>query len=118
MAFPLSLETLKPLFTGLRCRLAERNVVPGGLSRRAPDRVFLALGGNGVASGDGDITLAFESKLTEPARFWGESGDGERGELGEGDADLDVISRNVGPLDGDLESERLNCANAGLESTW
>ena len=34
----------------------------------------------------------------------GERGEGDSGEVGDGD--FEVTSRNVGPLDGDLESER------------
>jgi hypothetical protein len=34
----------------------------------------------------------------------GERGEGDKGEVGEGD--FEVTRRNAGPLDGDLESER------------
>jgi hypothetical protein len=42
----------------------------------------------------------------------GESGDGESGDLGETVVDFDVTNRNEGPFEGDLESERRNCARA------
>ena len=77
-----------------------------GLALRTLDLFFLALGGKGVASGDGDMTLAFDNRFSEPARFWGDSEDGESGELGDGDVDLEVTSLKVGPFDGDRDKER------------
>ncbi|MCJ1470727.1 hypothetical protein MMC07_009374 [Pseudocyphellaria aurata] len=56
--------------------------------------------------------------FAEADRFGGGPRDGERGELGDGDADLDVIKRNAGPFEGDLDSERRNCLNADAGSTW
>lgn len=61
--------------------------------------------------------------LAEIDRFGGGSLDGERGELGEGDADLEVTRRNLegdldSPLDGDLDSECRSCLKAEAGSTW
>lgn len=60
--------------------------------------------------------------LAESERFGGGSLDGESGELGEGDADLEVTRRNldgdlVNPLDGDLDSECRSCLKADAGST-
>ena len=69
LAFPLSVELLRHLFAGLFWELAIREICRGGLNLRALDRLLLALGGNGVARGDGDITLEFDSRLALPARL-------------------------------------------------
>ena len=45
----------------------------------------------------------------------GERGDGDSGEVCEGD--FEVTSRNAGPLDGDLESERRRVLITGV-SGW
>lgn len=50
--------------------------------------------------------------------FSGEARDGERGELGDGDADFDVTRRKAGPFEGDRERERRNCLKAEAASTW
>lgn len=51
-----------------------------------------------------------ESTFADNDRFGGGSRDGESGELGEGDVDLEVTRRNLdgdleSPLDGDRDSE-------------
>ena len=51
-------------------------------------------------------------------RYGGVSREGESVELGDGDVDLDVTRLKVGPLDGDLDSERRSCLNADAGSTW
>ena len=56
--------------------------------------------------------------LADIDRFGGDSREGDSGELGDGDVDLDVTSRKAGPLDGDLESERRSCLKAEAGSTW
>ena len=47
-----------------------------------------------------------------------ETRDGERGELGDGEADLDVTKRKAGPFEGDRERERRSCLKAEAASTW
>ncbi len=44
--------------------------------------------------------------------------EGESGELGDGEADLDVTRRNAAPLEGDRERERRSCLNAAALSMW
>jgi hypothetical protein len=61
--------------------------------------------------------------LAESDRFGGGSLDGDSGELGEGDVDLEVTRRNldgdlVNPLDGDLDREFRSCLKADAVSTW
>jgi hypothetical protein len=71
--------------------------------------VFLALGGNGTLRGDGAMVLAFDRRPKEAVRVNGDS-DGESGELGDGEVDLEVTSRNVGPLEGERDNDRRSCA--------
>lgn len=59
-----------------------------------------------------------DTKFAEADRLGGGPRDGDRGELGDGDADFDVIKRKAGPLEGDRESERRSCLNADAASTW
>lgn len=44
--------------------------------------------------------------------------DGESGEIGDGEADLDVTKRKAAPLEGDRERERRSCLNAEALSIW
>jgi hypothetical protein len=61
-----------------------------GLGLRAEDRCIFALGGNGMASGDGEVTVAMVKKLsTEPLE--GDCGDGESGDFGDGVGDREVM---------------------------
>lgn len=62
--------------------------------------------------------VELDTRFAEADRFGGGPRDGDSGELGDGDADFDVIKRNAGPLEGDLESERRSCLNADAASTW
>lgn len=47
----------------------------------------------------------------------GESGEGDRGDFGVGEVDVEVTRRKAGPLEGDLESERRSCRMAEVAST-
>ncbi len=55
--------------------------------------------------------------MSDADRLGGDGIGGESGELGDGDVDFDVISRNVGPFEGERESERRSCLNAEEGST-
>lgn len=64
-----------------------------------------------------------ESTFADIDRFGGGSRDGESGEIGEGDVDLEVTRRNLDgdrdrPFDGDLDSECRSCLKAEAGSTW
>ena len=77
-----------------------------GLALRADvDRCIFALGGKGMASGDGDVTVVMEKKLSTEA-LDGDCGHGDSGDLGDGVGDLEVMRWKVGPREGELESER------------
>lgn len=78
-----------------------------GLSLRAVARGLVVLVRYGTASGDGVVTLAVcRIKEVDAERLGGERHDGESGELGDGDVDLDVTRRNAEALEGDRDSER------------
>lgn len=118
IAFPLSLESLSVMRPGLRWELLEREDMPIGLNLRAPDRFFLMVEGYGIRNGD-DCAASENDKMLAEADLLGvEVRDGESGELGDGDADLDVTKRKVGPLEGERERERRNCLKAELVFTW
>jgi hypothetical protein len=85
-----------------------------GVSRRFALRVIFALGGNGTAKGDCKWAVVDEMPADD-GLGGGERGEGDSGEVGGGD--FEVTSRNVGPLDGDLESERRNDLIAAV-SGW
>ena len=76
-----------------------------GLERRVPGLLF-ALSGKGMRE------LPFDDNFDSPGRACGERGDGDRGEFGDGEVEVDfeVTRRKVGPLDGDLERERRSCS--------
>ncbi len=95
----------------------ERDALRIGLSFRVAGLIFRALCACGMASGEEVETCVGESILAEIDRFGGCSRDGESGELGEGDVDFEVTRRKVGPLEGDLESDRRSCLNAAAGST-
>lgn len=116
VALPPSVESLKALLTGLRCELLDRKDVRLGLTLREPDLAFFALGGYGMAMGDGERTVVCGRRLAEVARLGGDR-DGESGELGDGDVDFDVTKRKVGVFEGDLESEWRSCRIAEVAST-
>jgi len=79
-----------------------------GLSLRAVARGLVVLVRYGTASEDGVVTPAVcRIKGVEAERLGGERQDGESGELGDGDVDLDVTKRNAEALEGDRDSERL-----------
>lgn len=114
--FPLSVESLRARFIGLFGEALERADVRIGLSRRAHGRFFFALGGKGTAKGEVDVTAKDERMFAEVG-FDGDSGEGDRGDLGLGDGDAEVTRRKAGPLEGDLESDRRNCRRAEVAST-
>ena len=116
MALPLSVESAKALFAGLRCIPRGRADERMGLGCRMLDRFFFEAERNGLPSGEGLSGFVGESTVMIPPRCDGDSGDGERGELGEGELDLEVIRRKAGPLDGDLERDRRSWASAELGS--
>ena len=118
LALPPSVESLKALFAGLLCELPGLEDARIGLSLLGIDLVFFALGGKATARGEPDVTFACGRRCAEAERLDGDRGDGERGELGDGDVDFEVISRKAGPFDGDRESERRNCLIAEVASTW
>jgi hypothetical protein len=97
--FPLSVETPNAHFPGLSWAPSGRAGARIGLCLRAEALVFRMFKGTGEIG-------AWERGLRALSRPCGAIDEGESGELGEGDADLDVTSRNVGPFDGDLESDR------------
>ena len=66
----------------------------------------------------GDAILVLENELIDPMRFCGDSGDGESGELGDGEVDLDVTRRKAGLLEGDWERECRSCLIVEFVSTW
>lgn len=109
--FPLSVESLRARFIGLFGEVLERVDTRIGLARRTPVRFFFALGGNGTAKGEGEVT-AKEEKMFVEVVF-----DGESGDLGVGDGDADVTRRKAGPREGDLESDRRSCRMAEVAST-
>lgn len=76
-----------------------------GLSLRGW-RFFLALGANGTANCEGGTVVVDTKRLKELTRFGGERGEGESGEVGEGEFDFEVMSRNAGPRDGDRDKDR------------
>lgn len=114
--FPLSVESLRARFIGLFGEALERVDTRIGLARRTPVRFFFALGGNGTAKGEGDVT-ANEEKMFVEVVFDGESGEGDSGDFGVGDGDADVTRRKAGPREGDLESDRRSCRMAEVAST-
>jgi hypothetical protein len=116
VAFPLSVESLRARFIGLFGEVLERADTRIGLGRRTQDRDFFALGGKGTASGDVEVTAKDEKVFAEVA-FDGESGEGERGDLGVGDGDAEVTRRKAGPLEGERESDRRSCRMAEVAST-
>lgn len=71
-----------------------------------------------MAKGHGVTAFEYERSVSDTDRLGGEMREGESGELGDGDVDFEVIKRKVGPLEGDRESERLNCMKAEDGSTW
>lgn len=83
-----------------------------GLNRRAPDRLFFALGGNGIASGEVGAQFPTKGTGAVEARCCGDRGEGESGVFGEDEVDFEVTSRKVGPFDGERESDRRSCASA------
>lgn len=82
------------------------------------DRVFRIPGGCGAAKGDDGVAFAMGRKPVDTDRTEAQMRDGERGELGEGEADLDVTKRKFAPFDGDLDSERRSCLKADALSIW
>ena len=114
--FPLSVESLRARFIGLFGDVLERVETRIGLARRTHDRFFLALGGNGTAKGEGELT-ANDEKMFAQVMFDGERGEGDSGDLGVGDVDAEVTRRKAGPFEGDLESDRRSCRMAEVAST-
>ena len=76
-----------------------------GLSLRITER-----GRTGVESGIvvdvGATILARERSPAEADRCCDEAQDGERGDVGDGEVDVDVTSRKAGLLDGERDKER------------
>ena len=76
-----------------------------GLNLRTIER-----GRTGVESGtvvdDGAAILAMERSPAEADRCCAEAQDGERGEVGDGEVEVDVTSRKAGLLDGERDNER------------
>lgn len=115
---PWSVESLNARFKGLFGDVRERVETRIGLGRRTHARFFLALGGNGMAKGDGAVTLNEEKMLPDACGGFGESGDGDSGDFGVGEVDTEVTNRKAGARDGERESERRSCRMAEVASTW
>lgn len=95
----------------------ERETARGGavLERVAERSDSLTLGGNGLARGDGVCTVVPAKMLAgcERARFGGDRGDGDNGDLGDGLGDF-VTRRN---LEGERDRERRSDLTAEVTST-
>ncbi len=63
------------------------------------------------------MTVKAEKMLAGACFEGGESGEGDRGDFGVGEVDVEVTRRKAGPLEGDLESERRSCRMAEVAST-
>ena len=99
---------------GLLGDVRSRAVPRGGAVFVREDlKASLALGGYGTARGDGVCGVVDELGC-EHARFCGDNGEGDRGDLGEELGDL-VTKRN---LEGDRDSDRRMDLTAEVTSTW
>ena len=108
---------------GLRGLLVGRCESRIGLSLLEAGRIFLVLLVCGMASGDNEGECVGESTFADNDRCGGGSRGGESGELGAGDVDFEVTSRNLEgdrdkPLDGDRDNECRSCLKAEVGSTW
>jgi len=93
--FALAFESVKTRFAGLLGEVLWRGVPCDCTPRRIAGRLILALGGYGMASGDGEGTVGTKKRLPEPERCEGERGDGEKGALCvAGERDLVVPNGN------------------------
>lgn len=117
VTFPWSVESLNARFNGLFGDVLERVDTRIGLARRTHGRCFLALGGKGMATGEGDVTLKEEKMFAGARGEFGESGEGDRGDFGVGEVDAEVTKRKAGAREGERESERRSCRMAEVAST-
>lgn len=118
MAFPLSDELDSARLAGLRAALCERDELRIGLRWRKFMRFFLVLGGKRPIEADASELLGFVTRASVSGLLAGDLCVGDNGEFGVGEEDLEVISRNAGPFDGDLERDCRSCSRADGGALW
>lgn len=117
VTFPELVESCSVLLRGLRGIVVDRGGLRIGLSLRGADRAFRAVCGAGVANAVGVVDCRGGKMPAEIDRGDSLSRGGDKGELGEGEADLDVTKRKAGVFDGERERERRSCLKAEAGST-